>query len=154
MQVSVLSQCNNTNLWICKQFIIYFGKSMKKIIVSFSSLPTITQGTSPTHRPIIAYRKPFRIARLSGVARGATGAMPPPHPTASRWLTRIVFRNRYASFIDRQGRARPPIRSCQCHCLAAGHCLTWSHPVGLSFGRVPVFVRERRYYVQHDHLQM
>ena len=51
---------------------------MKKIIVSFSSLPTITQGTSPTHRPIFAYRKPFRIARLSGVARGATGAMPPP----------------------------------------------------------------------------
>ena len=50
---------------------------MKKIIVSFSSLPTITQGTSPTHRPIFAYRKPFRIARLSGVARGATGAMPP-----------------------------------------------------------------------------
>ena len=43
---------------------------MKKIIVSFSSLPTITQGTSPTHRPIFAYRKPFRIARLSGVARG------------------------------------------------------------------------------------
>ena len=35
---------------------------MKKIIVSFSSLPTITQGTSPTHRPIFAYRKPFRIA--------------------------------------------------------------------------------------------
>ena len=52
---------------------------MKKIIVSFSSLPTITQGTSPTHRPIFAYRKPFRIARLSGVARGATGAMPPPN---------------------------------------------------------------------------
>ena len=76
------------------------------------------------------------------------------HPTASRWLTRIVFRNRYASFIDRQGRARPPVRSCQCHCLAAGHCLTWSHPVGLSFGRVPVFIRERRYYVQHDHLEM
>ena len=50
---------------------------MKKIIVSFSSLPTITQGTSPTHRPIFAYREPFRIARLSGVARGATGAMPP-----------------------------------------------------------------------------
>ena len=50
---------------------------MKKIIVSFSSLPTITQGTSPTHRPILAYRKPFRIIRLSGVARGATGAMPP-----------------------------------------------------------------------------
>ena len=41
---------------------------MKKIIVSFSSLPTITQGTSPTHRPIFAYRKPFRIARLSGDA--------------------------------------------------------------------------------------
>ena len=35
---------------------------MKQIIVSFSSLPTITQGTSPTHRPIFAYRKPFRIA--------------------------------------------------------------------------------------------
>ena len=34
---------------------------MKKIIVSFSSLPTITQGTCPTHRPIFAYRKPFRI---------------------------------------------------------------------------------------------
>ena len=51
---------------------------MKKIIVSFSSLPTITQGTSPTHRPIFAYRKHFRIARLSGVARGATGAMPAP----------------------------------------------------------------------------
>ena len=41
-----------------KKIIIYFGKSMKKMIVSFSSLPTITQGTSPTHRPIFAYRKP------------------------------------------------------------------------------------------------
>ena len=50
---------------------------MKKIIVSFSSLPAITQGTSPTHRPIFAYRKPFRIARLSGVARGAQGPCPP-----------------------------------------------------------------------------
>ena len=50
---------------------------MKKIIVSFSSLPTITQGTSPTHRPIFAYRKPFRIARLSGVARGPQGPCPP-----------------------------------------------------------------------------
>ena len=151
---------------------------MKKIIVSFSSLPTITQGTSPTHRPIFAYRKPFRIARLNGVARGATGAMPPPPQTFGKCffvaLTKVVeadnIKNRSpkcnlpifvalffaagASFIDRQGRARPPIRSCQCHCLAAGHCLTWSHPVGLSFGRVPVFVRERRYYVQHDHLQM
>ena len=29
---------------------------MKTIIVSFSSLPTISQGTSPTHRPIFAYR--------------------------------------------------------------------------------------------------
>ena len=46
---------------------------MKKMIVSFSSLPTITQGTSPTHRPIFAYRKPLRIARLSGVARGPQG---------------------------------------------------------------------------------
>ena len=150
---------------------------MKKIIVSFSSLPTITQGTSPTHRPIFAYRKPFRIARLSGVARGATGAMPPPQTFVKCFfvaLTKVVeadnIKNRSpkcnfayicctffaagASFIDTQGRARPPIRSCQCHCLAAGHCLTWSHPVGLSFGRVPVFVRERRYYVQHDHLQM
>ena len=50
---------------------------MKKFIVSFSSLPTITQGTSPTHRPIFAYRKPFRIARLSGVARGPQGPCPP-----------------------------------------------------------------------------
>ena len=40
---------------------------MKKIIVSFSSLPTITQGTSPTHRPIFAYRKPFRIAICFGI---------------------------------------------------------------------------------------
>ena len=48
---------------------------MKQIIVSFSSLPTITPGMGHTHRPIFAYRKPFRIARLSGVA---TGAMPPP----------------------------------------------------------------------------
>ena len=50
---------------------------MKIIIVSFSSLPAITQGTSPTHRPIFAYRKPFRIARLSGVARGPQGPCPP-----------------------------------------------------------------------------
>ena len=149
---------------------------MKKIIVSFSSLPTITQGTSPIHRPIFAYRKPFRIARLSGVARGATGAMPPQllvnvflwrlprtlrlttlkigPPNVSSPIFVALFFAAGASFIDRQGRARPPIRSCQCHCLTAGHCLTWSHPVGLSFGRVPVFVRERRYYVQHDHLQM
>ena len=66
---------------------------MKKIIVSFSSLPTITQGTSPTHRPIFAYRKPFRIARLSGVARGATGAMPPPQTFGKCFfvaLTKVV----------------------------------------------------------------
>ena len=67
---------------------------MKKIIVSFSSLPTITQGTSPTHRPIFAYRKPFRIARLSGVARGATGAMPAPPQTVGKCffvaLTKVV----------------------------------------------------------------
>ena len=66
---------------------------MKKIIVSFSSLPTITQGTSPTHRPILAYRKPFRIARLSGIARGATGAMPPPQTFGKCFfvaLTKVV----------------------------------------------------------------
>ena len=62
---------------------------MKKIIVSFSSLPTITQGTSPTHRPIFAYRKPFRIARLNGVARGATGAMPPPKLLVNVFLWRL-----------------------------------------------------------------
>ena len=53
---------------------------MKKIIVSFSSLPTITQGTSPTHRPIFAYRKPFRIA---------TGAMPPPQILVNVFLWRF-----------------------------------------------------------------
>ena len=66
---------------------------MKKIIVSFSSLPTITQGTSPTNRPIFAYRKPFRIARLNGVARGATGAMPPPQTFGKCFfvaLTKVV----------------------------------------------------------------
>ena len=66
---------------------------MKKIILSFSSLPTITQGTSPTHRPIFAYRKPFRIARLSGVARGATGAMHPPKRLVTVFfvaLTKVV----------------------------------------------------------------
>ena len=58
---------------------------MKKIIVSFSSLPTITQGTSPTHRPIFAYRKPFRIARPQG---------PCPPPTFGKCffvaLTKVV----------------------------------------------------------------
>ena len=66
---------------------------MKKIIVSFSSLPTITQGTSPTHRPIFAYRKPFRIARLSGVARGPQGPCPPPQTFGKCFfvaLTKVV----------------------------------------------------------------
>ena len=36
---------------------------MKKIIVSLSSLPTITQGTIVLHIGLyFAYRKPFRIA--------------------------------------------------------------------------------------------
>ena len=63
---------------------------MTKIIVSFSSLPTITQGTTDTtHRPIFAYQKPFRIARLSGVARGATGAMPRPKLLVNVFLWRL-----------------------------------------------------------------
>ena len=62
---------------------------MKKIIVSFSSLPTITQGTSPTHRPTFAYRKPFRIARLSGVARGDHRGHAPPKLLVNVFLWRL-----------------------------------------------------------------
>ena len=66
---------------------------MKNFIVSFSSLPTITQVTSPTHRPIFAYRKPFRIARLSGVARRDHRGHAPPQTVGKCFfvaLTKVV----------------------------------------------------------------
>ena len=59
----------------------------------------------------------------------------------------IAFRNRSCeSFID-IGIGRP-IRSCQCHRLA-GHCLTWPHLVGLSFGDDGSISHVDHNYVQH-----